>query len=459
MTKDKIEPATRIYTVSELTSDIKHLLEETFPFVWVSGEISNFRIPASGHFYFTLKDEKAQIGGVMFRGQSRHLKFLPEDGSNITGLGRISLYEPRGAYQIIFEYLEPTGRGALQAAFEQLKERLLAEGLFDDSHKKPLPYLPRKISVVTSPTGAVIHDICNIIDRRFPNVVIEIIPVKVQGENAEQEIVNALELLNSRADADVAILARGGGSLEDLQAFNSEKVARAIFASEIPIVSAVGHEVDYTIADFVADLRAPTPSAAAEQVVPVKTDLKQRCEDLFNYLKRTFFQYIEHHNMLVDKTSAKLVHPRRKIEDLRLRTDDFTLRLVQVTQNQIRRSRERTKWRTERLNATPPTFLINRFRQRLDRNMNDLFHLITFCLSKNRGLYREIKARLNALSPMAVLDRGYSITRTIPDAHVVCDPDAVSLGQKLNVMVSKGSLICRVERKKKNVKSDDRTDI
>ena len=256
----------RIYTVSDLTADIKYILEDKFPFVWICGEISNFRVPASGHFYFTLKADNAQINVVMFRSQNRNLRFVPENGMSVTGLGRISVYEPRGAYQIIFEYLEPEGAGAIQLAYEQLKARLVEEGIFDEKHKKPLPYLPQKISIITSPTGTVVHDILKIINRRFSNVHIEIIPVKVQGEGSEDEIAAALKLLNARDDSDIAIIARGGGSFEDFHAFNSEVVARSIFKSEIPIISAVGHETDFSIADFVADLRAPTPSAAAELV-------------------------------------------------------------------------------------------------------------------------------------------------------------------------------------------------
>lgn len=282
----------QILTVSELTSQIKSHLESRFPFVWLTGEISNFRIPVSGHYYFSLKDARAQINSVMFRGQNSQLTFEPEDGMQINGLGRISLYEPRGSYQIILEYMEPSGVGALQIAFEQLKKKLSAEGLFKDEHKVPIPYLPRKISVITSLTGSVVHDIIRVLNRRFTNIPLEIIPAKVQGQDAENELIAALQLLNHRSDTDVAILARGGGSLEDLQAFNSEKLVREIFSSKIPIISAVGHETDFTLADFVADLRVPTPSAAAEMVVPLKIDLERQCLDLRRTLITTFSNYL-----------------------------------------------------------------------------------------------------------------------------------------------------------------------
>ncbi len=396
----------RIYTVSELTSEIKVLLEKNFPFMWICGEISNLRIPVSKHFYFTLKDEDAQINAVMFRNQNRNLQFDLEDGMSITGLGRISVYEPRGTYQIILEHLEPKGIGALQMAFEQLKARLFDEGLFDEKHKTPLPFLPKKISVITSPSGAVVHDILKIINRRFSNVHIEVIPVKVQGVGSDREIVSALELLNSRVgtinSADVAILARGGGSIEDLSAFNSEDVARAIFASKVPIISAVGHETDFTIADFAADVRASTPSAAAEIAVPLKYELELRCIELSRSLRVRFCKNIEHLRSLLNEISKRLIHPKKKIEDLRLKVDDFTSRLIRIFINSIHQRREHLAWRVD---------------------------------------------RLNALSPTAILARGYSITRTIPGAVVVRNSGQVKIGQNLEVMIEKGSLICRIERK------------
>lgn len=392
----------KIYTVSQLTSDIKALLEESFPFVWIKGEISDFRIPVSGHFYFILKDKKARISAVMFRGQNRKLEFTPEDGMSVTGLGRISLYEPRGTYQILIEYMEPEGVGSLQLAYEQLKARLLAEGLFDKIHKKPIPFLPQKISLITSPSGAVVHDIINVINRRFSNIHIEIIPVKVQGDGADKEIESAIELLNDRADSDVAILARGGGSLEDLKAFNSENVARAVFDSQIPIISAVGHETDFTIADFVADLRAPTPSAAAELAVPEKNELVRRCMEITIRLKSKFYGYIDRQRTALKMIYRRLSDPKKKIQNLTLKTDDYTARLIRNFERSIR---------------------------------------------QKRSLLRELSGRLHALSPAAILDRGYSITRTIPDKVVVRDPKIVDIGQELEIRVAKGFIRCRVGKK------------
>lgn len=440
----------KIYTVSELTSDIKALLEENFPFIWIQGEISNFRTPVSGHFYFTLKDENAQINAVIFRRQNQNLKFTPENGMSVTGFGRITVYEYRGVYQIILEHLEPRGVGALHLAFEQLKARLFAEGLFDEKKKSPLPFLPQKISIITSPTGAVVYDILKIIDRRFPNVQIEIIPVKVQGDGAENEIVSGIKLLNDRADTatipDVAILARGGGSIEDLLAFNSESVARAIFVSKVPIVSAVGHETDFTIADFVADLRAPTPSAAAELVVPLKYELSNRCSELLRALKSRFYKNIEQLRILLGKTSKRLLGPKKKTEDLKLRIDDLTARLVRTFIRSVHQRHERLAWRVDRLNTNNPLIGVKKANEKLKQYRDNLLTLIKIYLNNRYFLLRELTGRLHVLSPAAILARGYSITRTIPDAVIIKDSKAVTKGQDLEVMVAKGSLIVKVEK-------------
>ena len=439
-----------IYTVSELNANIKSLIEEKFPFVWIFGEISNFRIPASGHFYFTLKDDASQISSVMFRGQQRNLKFEPEDGLNVTGMGRISVYEPRGTYQIIIEYLEPSGAGALQIAFEKLKKRLADEGCFDDVHKKPLPFLPNKISIITSPSGAVVHDILHIINRRFPNLAIQIIPVKVQGEGAVEQIVAAVEQLNLAKDSDVAILARGGGSLEDLQAFNTESVARAVFSSKIPIISAVGHETDYTISDFVADLRAPTPSAAAELVVPQKSELKQHCKDLGTLLKIKIDHYFKSLNQKINENTKRLVDPRRKLEDSCLKVDDLTARLNRILFHRILRERKHYDFWDDRLHVNSPIHLFKNTKIILEQNYNNLIKSFKIYNKSNQIKVRELAATLQVLSPAAILARGYSITRTIPGKTVVKDPETVSLDQDLEVMVASGRLYCRVKGKSTN---------
>jgi len=440
------EAQKKIFKVSELTAEIKTLLEDHFPFVWITGEISNFHVPASGHFYFTLKDEKSQITAVMFKGQNRNLRFMPEHGMSITGLGRISLYEPRGSYQIIFEYLEPKGIGELQVAFEQLKARLDSEGLFDEKHKKPIPFLPCKISVVTSRTGAVIHDIIKVINRRFPNIHIEIAAVKVQGDGADREISAAIRLLNERMDSDVIILARGGGSLEDFQAFNSEMVAYAIFESKIPVISGVGHETDVTIADFAADLRAPTPSVAAELSVPLKQELIQKHSALLNTLSSRFYYYIEQKRKILQYISSRLVHPKKRIQDLRLRIDDFSERLFRVMlKSVVLQRRERYLWLNDKFRSNSPVIHIKDCRQQIELKTDNFKHNFIKIIDKKSARVRELKAKLNALNPAAILSRGYSIARTMPEGRILRDTSSIILGQKIDLRLSKGVLLCRIE--------------
>jgi len=422
-------------------------MEESFPLVWIFGEISNFRTPASGHYYFSLKDATSQISAVMFRGQQRKLKFEPEDGMSVTGMGRISVYEPRGTYQIILEYLEPSGVGALQVAFEQLKNKLTDEGLFKDEYKRKIPFIPNKIGVITSSSGAVIHDVLQVVNRRYPNIAIQILAAKVQGQGAVDEIVSALELLNRRDECDVAILARGGGSLEDLQAFNSETVARAIFDSRIPVISAVGHETDYTIADFVADLRAPTPSAAAEMVVPEKYALEHRCNEMNPLLKTKIINYFNSLNTKIQELSKRLHDPSRRIADLRLRIDDFHLRLSRTFAYRLRRDRENLDFRIDRLTANNPRLSIQKNKKQLEKNYNNLIKSFTILIQSKKFKLRELTAKLEAMSPAAILSRGYSITRTIPEARVIKNTESVSLDQDIEVMVAKGRLFCRIKGK------------
>ena len=436
-----------ILTVSELTSQIKSQLETRFPFIWITGEISNFRVPVSGHFYFSLKDSRAQINAVMFRGQNRHLKFEPEDGMQINGIGRISLYEPRGTYQIILEYIEPSGVGALQVAFEQLKQKLSSEGLFNDEHKLPIPFLPNKISVITSLTGSVIHDILRVLNRRFANIPLEIIPARVQGDDAEKELIDAIRLLNERHDADVAILARGGGSLEDLQPFNTEGLAREIFASKIPIISAVGHETDFTLADFVADLRVPTPSAAAEIVAPLKIDLEQQCTDLQRKLMASFSNYLRFLKTYLKEFSRRLIDPRKQIQDLRLRTDDLTNRCIRACSRDIRQRRERLQWRLEKLQTFSPSARLPYLKSKHEQLHNNILSSMNnYIIGKNSNLHAS-QSKLSVLSPMAILERGYSITRSIPGAQVIRDAGSVSTGDCLQILLGVGSLEAHVTKK------------
>lgn len=434
-------------TVSELTRKIKSLLEGRFQFVWLSGEISNFRIPASGHYYFTVKDAHAQISAVMFRGQNRNLKFMPEDGMQISGLGRISVYEPRGSYQIIFEHLEPGGIGALQIAFEQLKQKLEKEGLFALDNKQALPFLPHYIGLVTSPSGAVVHDVLRIVNRRYPNVHIQIAGCKVQGDGAENEICAAIELLNQQKNIEVIIVARGGGSLEDLQAFNAEKVARAIHSSRIPVISAIGHETDYTIADFVADMRTPTPSAAAELVVPVKEDLKYNLSDLTRQLTGGIQRFIDHKRIYLTHAAKKLKDPRKRIQDLRLHTDDLTNRLVNNFYRQLQTERQHLHWNVQKLAIYSPANRCAQLKDQLNLIHDNLFKYIIKNINDKAFVLRELTNVIELLNPTAILSRGYSITRTIPDKTVVRDADSASQGQQLEILLGKGSLNVTVKNK------------
>src|SRR3972149_7830727 len=389
-----------ILTVSELTSLIKSTLEGSFPDVWVEGEIYNLRIPSSGHVYFTIKDNSSQIRAVIFRSSARTIRFIPKDGLHVLCRGRITIYEFRGEYQLIVDYMEPMGVGALLLAFEQLKGRLAAEGLFDEARKRPIPVLPQKIGIVTSPTGAAIRDILKVIEKRFANVEIVIAPALVQGERAAPEIVDAIRELNNIDDIEVIILARGGGGIEDLWPFNEEIVARAIYNSKIPVISAVGHEIDYTIADFVADLRAPTPSAAAEMGVKNKEDMQGLVRALYSrlaYARGTFFE----------------------------------------------KRRERLKSIMQRILS--PEQEINRYIQRLD----DIDNRVTAGVKriiKDRRLHAEgLIILLDSLSPLSILARGYSITYKLPSRTLIKSSADVHRGDKVDIKLHEGNIICVVE--------------
>ncbi len=416
-------PSREILTVSELTKEIKTLLETGFETVWVKGEVSSFKIPSSGHFYFNLKDETALLACVMFRFKNQYLKFDLKDGLEVICGGRITLYEPRGSYQIVIDVIEPVGLGALQLRFEQLKEKLEREGLFSPAHKKPIPYLPQKIALITSPTGAAVRDILQILNRRFSNLEILLLPVSVQGEKAPPEIVAAIQKVNQLSQHDVIILGRGGGSLEDLWAFNEEVVARAIFDSKIPIVSAVGHEIDFTIADFVADLRAPTPSAAAELVVKNKADLKNL---LFNQLKRiqqAYLKRLHYQRNRLSEFAGRLIDPRRQLADWRLRLSDLQERLHYTLSQNIKNAR--TSF--EKLSPSLKVY-IERF---LERQRQDLRRFISL---------------LQSLSPLAILERGYSITELFPEEKIVRSFREIKTGDQIKIQLHEGSLICKVSR-------------
>jgi exodeoxyribonuclease VII large subunit len=392
----------KIYSVSELTSGINRLLDSSFNNIWVEGEVSNFTLHSSGHCYFSLKDAESVIACVIFKQTASRLKFHPANGMVIICNGRIGVYNKRGQYQLYINTAEPKGIGALQIAFDQLKEKLFKQGLFDQARKKPLPILPKAIGVVTSPTGAAIRDILNIISRRYDNTHIIIYPAKVQGQGASEDIVRGIEAFNRLNTVDVIIIGRGGGSLEDLWAFNEENVALAIYNSHIPVVSAVGHEIDYTISDFAADLRAPTPSAAAELAVPLKQDLVFRIEDNVSMLKQSLTGIAD----IMEK-----------------RLDGLTNRYA----------------------FKQPYFLLEQCQQSLDEDLRALSKGIDFFLVQKTRILDTAKARLRALSPMAVLERGYSITMTAAGHCVIKDKKSVPKGTHIKTRLAKGEITSTVE--------------
>jgi exodeoxyribonuclease VII large subunit len=435
----------KILTVSQLTSLIRGVLEENFEHVWVEGEVSNVATPGSGHLYFTLKDGGAQVRCVVFRASARALRFRVENGMGLILRGRVTVYDQRGEYQLIVEYAEPKGVGALQLAFIQLKERLAKEGLFDEALKKPLPMLPNCIGVVTSASGAAIHDILKILKRRFVNVEVLICPVRVQGEGAAREIAAAVRDFNVYKKVDVIIVGRGGGSLEDLWPFNEEIVARAIHDSRIPVVSAVGHEIDYTIADFVADLRAPTPSAAAELVVRNKAELAAEVDNLFRRLEYSMRHILGEFRNRVAGLSRSIKDPSMLLGYLVQRVDDLYERLNRSFLNGVSQRRERLASLTNHLRLTSPEVELERCRERLLRLTARLETALRGKLDMKRENAAVAIARFQALSPLATLSRGYAIARKLPEGNVVKENSQVAAGDRLELTFHRGSALCIVE--------------
>jgi len=439
-----------ILTVSELTQEIKDILELKFSDIWIEGEISNLRIPPSGHIYFTLKDDFSQIRTVLFKMQARNLRFLPEDGLHVICRGRVSLYEKRGEYQLILEEMEPKGIGALQLAFLQLKETLDKEGLFDPAHKKPIPMVPQSIGIITSPTGAVIRDMLHILERRFDNVHILLYPVRVQGEGASLEISEGIEYFNEGKNVDVIIIGRGGGSLEDLWAFNEETVARAIYHSKIPIISAVGHETDYTISDFVADLRAPTPSAAAEMVVRDKREMKNTLHYLKERLENQMVQILQDHRTGLSHLRKMLVDPRKKIEEYFLRVDDLVNRF-RISISWIHKTkREKFFHLNERLYLRNPIQHVEKLRLIISEIERHLGQNIKHSIEIQRQKVIGVLGKLDSLSPLSILQRGYSITRKLPSLQILRNSAHVREGDKVEVRLHQGRLLCGVEKADKS---------
>ena len=431
----------QVFTVSELNTCVRSLMDDTFPQVWVRGEISNFKAYPSGHFYFTLKDDKAQLSAVMFKGNNRALKFRPADGIRVVARGSLTIYEVQGRYQMVVEHLEPDGLGALQLAFEQLKKKLAEEGLFAEASKKKLPFLPRRVGVITSESGAVIHDIQTVIRRRFPNMDIVFYPVKVQGDGAAAEIVAALEYFSSSRNVDVLIVGRGGGSLEDLWAFNEESVARAIFACPIPVISAVGHEVDFTIADFVADVRAATPSAAAELAVPDKRELAQKLSGFWGQMSRGFRSDIRHKRHHVLQLRRLIPHPRHLWDREQLKLMDFEQRLTSLMSRQL--GQRGFELKTCRLRIQDPRQRLALCRQGIIAGVRALHYGLERWIGSRRHQLSEACLRLELLSPQHVLRRGYAVVRK-PDGRVVTRCSPLAAGDEVKLLFQDGMAGARI---------------
>ncbi|MFK8030752.1 MAG: exodeoxyribonuclease VII large subunit [Gammaproteobacteria bacterium] len=435
----KPSPERKVLSVTQLNREARRLLETGLPMTWVEGELSNIARPASGHWYFTLKDKGAQIRCAMFRNRNQYAQIEPRDGMAVVVRGRVSLYEARGDYQLIAENIQDAGVGALQRQFEALKLKLAQEGLFSDDHKRPLPGMPSRIGVITSPTGAAVKDILNVLNRRFPGIPVRIYPVSVQGDKAAGQIVNALKLADSRNDCDVLILARGGGSIEDLWPFNEEAVARAIHACGIPIVSAVGHETDITIADFVSDLRAPTPSAAAELVVPDAEDWVLRLQSLRRRLLRSLESRLEdaRENLLWLAGRHNQVRPDRQIAQHLLRLDDIEGRLKALINIQLARRAAQLDRLSSRLQARAPQQALMRSAASLDKTSRQLNQAITSQLNLATSRLNLASAKLNSVGPQATLARGYAIV--MQGEQVVTDSDSLAAKDDITVRLARGS--------------------
>jgi len=434
-----IPNSSAIFTVSRLNQTVRLLLEKEMGQVWIRGEISNFSQPSSGHWYFTLKDNTAQVRCAMFRNSNNRVTFRPQNGQQVVVRANMTLYEPRGDYQIIVESMQPDGAGLLQQQYEQLKQRLLEEGLFSPSYKQPLPSPARQLGLITSKTGAALHDVLQVLQRRDPSLPVIIYPTAVQGVDAPLQIVRAIEMANLRHECDVLIVGRGGGSLEDLWSFNDERVARAIFASKIPIVSAVGHETDITIADFVADLRAPTPSAAAEMISRNQTELLRQLQAQQQRMEMAMDYYLAQCSQQITRLQHRLgqQHPQLRLARQQNLLERLRQRLLTATENHIRRGTQQQQRLASRLNQQQPQQRIHRAQSQLLQLEHRLTQLVSAQLSESKQRFGSAIAQLEGVSPLATLARGYSVT-TADDGKVLKKTRQVKSGDKLTTRLDDG---------------------
>ena len=444
----------QIFTVSQLNRTVKQLLEENFGLIWIQGELSNLARPASGHMYFSLKDRGAQVRCAMFRAKNAHITFPIDNGVEVVARARVGMYEARGEFQLIVEGLEPAGEGLLRLKFEELKQKLSLEGLFDEDNKYELPEYPHQIGVITSPTGAALQDILSTLRRRNPAVPIVVYPTAVQGDSAKSEIAQAIEIANKRDECDVLILARGGGSLEDLWAFNEEVVVRAIYDSEIPVVSGVGHEIDFTLADFTADVRAPTPTAAAELCAPPLATLLGELRALELSLCRQMESILKENSQQLLLQRSRLQHPGKRIEQLFQRCDDLADRLPRALRNALDLKAAQTKHLSSNLRRHSPNTKISLHKQQIDQLVQRVSSTLTLQLSKKRGVAQELERTLNAVSPNATLARGYAII-TDEDERIVRDAAKYPVETALKARLAKGSLELKVTAIEKGKRTTD----
>jgi exodeoxyribonuclease VII large subunit len=435
-------PARDIYTVTRLNREARAVLEGSFPTIWIQGEISNLARPGSGHLYFSLKDSGSQVRCAMFKGQNRYIKFNPENGMEILARAAVSLYEGRGEFQLIIEYMEPAGAGALQRAFEELKQILDRKGLFDPAHKRPLPGFPAVIGVITSPTGAAIRDILQVLRRRYPLAGVIVYPVPVQGAGAAELIARTIALADQRSEVDVIILARGGGSLEDLWSFNSEGVARAIYQCRIPVITGIGHEIDFTIADFVADQRAPTPSVAAEIAVPNRSELLRRLDLKSNRLMTMIKQGLENHGRHLRQLEKRLPDPVRQFQHISQRLDDTGSRLRQSFKLFLTQRQQSVLRLTARLNACHPLQVIRLVREKTRHCHGRLRQAVLHELQRHTAHVEQLTRALQTISPLATLARGYAIV-THNDT-ILRNANAVNRGDLVKARLAQGNLYSRV---------------
>ncbi|MCB1795327.1 MAG: exodeoxyribonuclease VII large subunit [Candidatus Competibacteraceae bacterium] len=435
-----------IHTVSELTQAARWLLEQHFPDVWVQGEVSNLSRPSSGHLYFSLKDARAQIRCALFQNRALLFRDCPRNGQQVLVRGRVSLYEPRGDFQINVEYVEEAGTGALRRAYDELRLRLEREGLFAPARKKALPRFPRRIGVITSPSGAALRDVLSVLRRRFPTLPVLLYPVPVQGDGAAERIAATIRLASERRDCDVLLLTRGGGSLEDLQAFNEEIVARAIIDCAVPLVSGIGHETDVTIADFAADLRAPTPTAAAELASPDRQEWSRATRLLAERLERALRRHLSERRQRLHPLVARLerLQPRRRLHDHAQRLDELDQRLRQALNNRLGRERLRLVGLRTRLRTQAPTARLRSARQQLRALALRQNATLRQCFQTARQHLQNLSGALHALSPLATLRRGYAIVRRYPDGTIVRRADPLQIGDPVEALLGSGRLRCTI---------------